>query len=386
MIKRILQNQILSSLQHFPAVGLVGPRQAGKTTLAQLIAGQWPEKSLYLDLEKPPDYTGLNEPDIFLSRYSDKLVIIDEVQLRPELFPVLRSLIDSDRHPGRFLLLGSSSPDLMRQSGQSLAGRIAYHELSPFLLKELSEDQMDLLWMRGGFPDSTLAPTDNVSIQWREDFIMTYLSRDLALLGYTLRVPPMTLRRLWTMLAHTHGQLINQNKLSMNLELSRQSVRKYIEMLQDTFMIRQLMPFHANTKKRLVKSPKIFIRDSGILHTLLGIHSLQELMSHSMLGFSWEGFCMEQILSQIPRTWESFFYRSKAGAEVDMVLQRRIGEAPILIEFKYSQSPKLTKGFWVAKEDLQPLACYVIYPGQRAYPLSEFVEVLPLTQLDKIWQ
>jgi predicted AAA+ superfamily ATPase len=376
----------MQSLQHFPAVGLVGPRQAGKTTLAQLIAKQWPEETLYLDLEKPVDYSSLGEPDIFLPRHSDKLVIIDEIQLRPELFPVLRSLIDSNRHPGRFLLLGSSSPDLMRQSGQSLAGRIAYHELSPLLLSELSQDQMDLLWIRGGFPDSTLAQTNDVSVQWREDFIMTYLQRDLSSMGYDIRVPPMTLRRLWRMLAHTHGQLTNQSQLSTNMELSRQSIRKYLDILQETFMVRQLQPFHANIKKRLVKSPKIFIRDSGILHTLLGINSLQALMDHSILGLSWEGFCMEQILSQIPRTWETFFYRSQVGAEVDLILQRRVGEAPIFVEFKYSQSPKLTKGFWAAKEDLRPLACYVIYPGQRVYPLSEDIEVLPLSQIDKIWR
>jgi hypothetical protein len=386
MINRTLQSQIIKSLQHFPAVGLVGPRQVGKTTLAQMIAKQWPQKTLYLDLEKPTDYSSLAEPEYFLSRHIDKLVIIDEIQLRPELFPVLRSLIDAQRHPGRFLLLGSSSPDLMRQSGQSLAGRIAYHELSPFLLSELSQEQMDSLWIRGGFPNSMLAESNDISIQWREDFIMTYLQRDLSLMGYDIRVPAITLRRLWKMLAHTHGQLTNLSQLAMNMELSRQSIRKYVDVLQETFMIRQLQPFHANFKKRLVKSPKIFIRDSGILHTLLGINSLQELMSHPVIGLSWEGFCMEQILSRIPRTWEASFYRSQAGAEVDLVLQRRVGESPICIEFKYSQSPKPTRGFWAAKEDLQPQACYVIFPGTTSYPLSKDVEVLPLSQIDRIWR
>jgi predicted AAA+ superfamily ATPase len=386
MIKRILHSQILQSLQHFPAVGLVGARQVGKTTLAQMIAKQWPEKTLYLDLERPTDYSTLSEPELFLSRHTDKLVIIDEIQLRPDLFPVLRSLIDENRHPGRFLLLGSSSPDLMRQSGESLAGRIAYHEFSPLLLNELSQNQMDSLWIRGGFPNSMLAESDEVSIQWREDFIMTYLQRDLSFMGYDIRIPVMKLRRFWQMLAHTHGQLANLSQLAMNMELSRQSIRKYLDILQETFMIRQLQPFHANLKKRLVKSPKIFIRDSGILHTLMGINSLQELMGNSILGMSWEGFCIEQILSQIPRTWEAFFYRSQAGAEVDLVLQRRFGEAPIFVEFKYSQSPKLTRGFWEAKTDLQPKACYVISPGTQSYPLGESVEVLPLSEIDKIWQ
>lgn len=385
MIERILHRDILQSLQHFPAVGLVGARQVGKTTLAQMIAKQWPQKTLYLDLERPTDYSTLSEPELFLTRHTDKLVIIDEIQLRGDLFPVLRSLIDMDRQPGRFLLLGSSSPDLMRQSGESLAGRIAYHELSPLLLSELFPNKMDLLWMRGGFPDSFLAASDEVSIQWREYFIMTYLQRDLAVMGYDVRIPVMKLRQFWQMLAHTHGQLINLSQLAMNMELSRQSVRKYLDILQETFMIRQLQPFHANLKKRLVKSPKIFIRDSGIFHTLIGINSFQELAGHSALGMSWEGFCIEQILSQLPRGWSAFFYRTQAGAEVDLILQRRFGEAPIFVEFKYSQTPKLTKGFWEAKTDLQPKASYVIYPGTQAYPLGESVEVLPLAEIDKIW-
>ena len=385
MIKRILNCEIIQSLQHFPAVGLVGARQVGKTTLAQMIAKQWAQKTLYLDLERPTDYATLSEPELFLTRHTDKLVIIDEIQLRGDLFPVLRSLIDMDRRPGRFLLLGSSSPDLMRQSGESLAGRIAYHELSPLLLSELSPDKMDLLWMRGGFPDSFLAASDEVSIQWRQDFIMTYLQRDLAFMGYDIRIPVMKLRQFWQMLAHTHGQLINLSQLAMNMELSRQSVRKYLDILQETFMIRQLQPFHANLKKRLVKSPKIFIRDSGIFHTLMGLDAFQELAGHSSLGMSWEGFCLEQILGQLPRGWNAFFYRTQAGAEVDLILQRRFGEAPIFIEFKYSQSPKLTKGFWEAKTDLQPKASYVIYPGFQSYPLGESIEVLPLSKIHVIW-
>lgn len=386
MIKRILHSGIEKSLQRFPAVGLIGARQVGKTTLAKMIAQNWSKETLYLDLERPTDYTALSEPERFLSRHANKLVIMDEIQLRGEIFPVLRSLIDMERHPGRFLLLGSSSPDLIRQSGESLAGRIAYHELSPFLLKELSNDQMDLLWARGGFPDSTLAKSEDSSIQWREDFIMTYLQRDLSVMGYDIRVPAMALRRLWQMLAHTHGQLVNLSQLATNLELSRQSIRKYLDILQETFMIRQLQPFHINLKKRLVKSPKIYLRDSGILHTLLGINSLDELMGHSVLGMSWEGFCIEQILDQIPRSWNAFFYRTQAQAEVDLVLQKRFGEAPIFIEIKHSQSPKLTKGFWSAHKDLQPQACYVIYPGRIAYPITDSVEALPLIQISKIWE
>ena len=386
MIKRVLEKQIVQSLQRFPAVGLIGARQVGKTTLAKMIAEQWPKECLYIDLERPSDYTAMSEPERFLSRHAKKLVIIDEIQLRRELFPVLRSLIDMDRCAGRFLLLGSSSPDLVRQSGESLAGRIAYHRLSPFLLNELLPDEMDLLWVRGGFPPSTIAKSEDASIQWRQDFIMTYLQRDLSVLGYDIRIPAMTLRRFWQMLAHTHGQSANLSQLAANMELSRQSVRKILDILQETFMIRQLQPFYANLKKRLVKTPKIYIGDSGILHTLLGINTFDELMRHTTIGTSWEGFCMEQILNQIPRGWDAFFYRTQAGAEVDLILRQQPGQAPIFVEFKHSQTPKLTTGFWSAQKDLLPKACYVVYPGKTAYPLTKSVEVLPLTQINKIWE
>jgi predicted AAA+ superfamily ATPase len=386
MIKRDLENQILQSLKRFPAAGLIGARQVGKTTLSKMIADTWSKESLYVDLERPSDYTALSEPELFLSRHAKKLVIIDEIQLRGELFPVLRSLIDMDRHPGRFLLLGSSSPDLMRQSGESLAGRIAYHQLSGFLLSELSPDKTDLLWIRGGFPPSTIAESEDASIQWRQDFIMTYLQRDLSILGYDIRIPSMTLRRFWQMLAHVHGQSANFSQLATSMELSRQSVRKILDILQETFMVRQLQPFYVNIKKRLVKTPRIYIRDSGILHTLLGINTFDDLMRHSAIGKSWEGFCIEQILNQIPRGWDTFFYRTQAGAEVDLILQQQPGEAPIFIEFKYSKTPKLTTGFWSAQKDLQPKACYVVYPGTIAYPLTKSVEALPLTQINKIWE
>ena len=340
---------------------------------------------MYLDLERPADYASLSEPERFLVRHADKLVIIDEVQLRAELFPVLRSLIDMDRHPGRFLLLGSASPDLIRQSGESLAGRIAYHELSPFVLAELSPDQMDQLWIRGGFPDSVLADSEDASVQWREDFVLTYLQRDLASMGYDIRMPAMALRRFWQMLAHSHGQLINLSQLSTNLELSRQSVRKYLDILQETFMVRQLQPFHANLKKRLVKTPKMYLKDSGILHTLLAIDTFDELLGNAIVGMSWEGFCLEQILNQMPRRWEAYFYRTQVGAEVDLVLLPRSADAPILVEFKHSHTPKPAKGFWTAKVDLQPRSSFIIYPGESAYPIAESVEMLPPHMIEKIW-
>jgi uncharacterized protein len=386
VIERFLQKQVIQSLQRFPAAGLIGARQVGKTTLAKMIAGRWLKETLYIDLERPSDYTALSEPERFLVRHVEKLVIIDEIQLRRELFPVLRSLIDMDRRPGRFLLLGSSSPDLVRQSGESLAGRIAYHQLSPFLLSEISPDKMDLLWIRGGFPSSTIAESEDASIQWRQNFIMTYLQRDLSVLGYDIRIPAMTLRRFWQMLAHTHGQSANLSQLAANMELSRQSVRRILDVLQETFMIRRLQPFYVNIKKRLVKTPKIYIADSGILHTLLGIRTFDDLMRHTAIGTSWEGFCIEQILNQIPPGWDAFFYRTQAGAEVDLILQHQPGQPAVFVEFKHSQTPKLTAGFWTAQEDLRPKACYVVYPGTIAYPLAKSVEVLPLTQIHRIWE
>ncbi|MCF7972532.1 MAG: ATP-binding protein [Phycisphaerae bacterium] len=385
MIKRNLSHIIHQSLQHFPAVGLVGARQVGKTTLAKMISKEWSSSSVYLDLERPADHAALLEPERFLDRYASQLVIIDEVQLSPNLFPVLRSLIDRDRHAGRFLLLGSSSPDLMRQSGESLAGRIVYHELAPFALHELPSDHMDSLWLRGGFPDSHLAADDDISAQWRDNFIMTYLQRDLTAMGYDIRLPAMTLRRLWQMLAHSHGHTINLSQLATNLELSRQSIRKILDILNETFMIRQLPPFHTNLKKRLVKTPKVYIRDSGILHSLLGLNTWGDLLGHSIVGMSWEGFCLEQILNRLPTAWNAFFYRTQAHAEIDLVLQKSSGEPPILVEFKHAQAPKLSKGFWSSLHDLQPQASYIVYPGTTAYPSGANIEVLPLTQIETIW-
>lgn len=376
---------IVESLRQFPVVGLIGARQVGKTTLAKMIAREWPGDSIYLDLEKPSDYAALAEPERYLSRLADRLVILDEIQIRGELFPILRSMIDQNRRSGRFLLLGSSSPELLRQSGESLAGRIAYHELTGLSLREMGAESMDRLWLRGGFPDSFLAESEAASLQWRENFVATYLQRDLSAMGYEIRLPAMTVRRLWQMLAGLQGQPTNQSLLATNLELSRQSIRRILDILQETFMVRQLSPYHANLKKRLVKAPKVYLRDSGILHTLLGIRSMEELLGHPIVGMSWEGFCLEQVLGQMPAGWDAFFYRTQAQAEVDLVVRRGMGEPPILVEFKHSQTPKVSVGFWSVQKDLQPKASYVVYPGPREYPLSNSVEVIPLTAIGRIW-
>jgi uncharacterized protein len=387
MIPRLLTDRINWALEHFPAVGLVGARQVGKTTLAQMVAESFPRESVYLDLERAADYSLLSEPEQYLSMHADQLVIIDEIQTHPELFPELRGLIDRDRRTGRFLLLGSSSPALKRQSGESLAGRISYHELTGLLSDELDYgvESRNMLWLRGGFPDSCLAVNDEVSIAWREGFIQTYLQRDLSMMGYDVRTPAITMRRFWRMLAHCHGQFANMRQFASNLDLSWQTIRKYADMLEETFMIRQLPPFFANLKKRLVKTPRIYLRDSGVLHRLLDIGSMDALMSHPVLGASWEGFCIEQILARAPSGWMASFYRTQAGAEIDLILEPQAFQPPIAVEFKYSLAPKLTKGFWSAHSDLKPRASFVVYPGQESYPIANGVQAIPLTEINRLW-
>ncbi len=387
MIQRHLESELKALLGQSPVVAIIGARQVGKTTLAKAILALIGGESLYLDLERPADQAALQDPERFLDRHADTLVVIDEVQLRSDLFPILRSLVDRDRKPGRFLLLGSSNPNLMRQSGESLAGRIAYLELSPFLSCEISDsgDRSDALWVRGGFPESFLASTEEQSFRWREDFIQTYLRRDLSVMGYDIRVPALTMDRLWRMLAHLHGQLLNVEKLSAGLGLSQRSIRRYLDILGETFMLRRLEPYHINIKKRLIKTPKTYIRDSGLLHSLLGIASMDALLAHPVVGSSWEGFCIDQITARMPRAWRPFFYRTRAGAEIDLVLETGGSDPPILVECKHSMAPKLARGFWQAREDLKADQAFVVYPGDRDFPLAEGVEAIGLADIGRIW-
>jgi predicted AAA+ superfamily ATPase len=384
MIKRLLKADILKSLESFPAVGLIGPRQSGKTTLAKMISRSCKSKVIYLDLENADDLAKLDNPDFFLSQYEYHLVIIDEAQRKPELFPLLRVLIDRKRKPGRFLILGSASPDIKRQASESLAGRIAYHKLSPFTLKEigLPETNLNKIWLRGGYPDSFLAKNNSTSVQWREDFIQTHLERDIPGLG--IRIPATTLRRFWTMVAHCHSQLWNASRIAESMGIDHKTARRYLDVLQDTFMIRQILPYFANTKKQLIKSPKVYIRDSGILHNLLKIDSFEILQSHPVVGSSWEGFCVEQILTAIPSRWDVSFYRTRSGAEVDIIIQPVQMMQPIAVEIKYSTAPKLTKGFWNAYNDINPQKAFVVYPGKDDYPIAENIWVLPISQVSKI--
>jgi predicted AAA+ superfamily ATPase len=386
MIKRKIENKIIETLHDFPIAGIIGPRQTGKTTLAKMIKETCGEDALYLDLEKLSDLQKLSDPELYLEKYSDILVIIDEIQRKPELFPLIRSLVDSKSRNGRFLILGSASPDLSRQSAESLAGRICYHELTGFLLSEINgggqKKTDETLWLRGGFPRSFLAKSDEKSFTWRESFIRTHLERDIPNLGFA--APASMLLRFWQMLAHCHAQIWNASKIAGSLGVSPPSVRKYLDILQDTFMIRQLQPYYSNLKKRLVKSPKVYIRDSGLLHCLLGIPDFNVLIGHPSAGASWEGWLIEQILALIPSHWSVNFYRTAAGAEIDLVLQPTRLKPPIAIELKYSLSPKLTKNFWNAFEDLKPQKTYVVYPGSESYPLAENVWTLPTNQLRKI--
>ncbi|MBY0575329.1 MAG: ATP-binding protein [Gallionellaceae bacterium] len=378
MIKRRLLTRLTQSLTESPAVALLGPRQAGKTTLARIIAAQYPG-SMYLDLERPSELAKLADPELFLSRYADQLIVLDEIQRQPELFPVLRTLIDGARRPGRFLLLGSASPQLLRQASESLAGRISFHELAPFDIGEIAPTHFELqdFWLRGGYPPSWLAKTEQTSLAWRESFISTHLERDIPSFG--IRVPGTTLRRFWQMLAHLHGQLWNASRLASGFGVSAPTVQHYLDILEATYMVRRLLPLHVNLGKRLVKSPKVYLRDSGLLHALLGVTNLEELSGHPVVGASWEGWVLEQIAQLLGPQWQLSFYRTAAGAEMDVVAER--GNLKVGFEIKFSSAPSLTKGCWAAIADLKLSQTYVVAPVESGYPLACNVEVVPAAAL-----
>ncbi|MCE5311604.1 MAG: ATP-binding protein, partial [Nitrospiraceae bacterium] len=375
MIARRLQKEIEQSLKKYPAVGIVGSRQVGKTTLAKTIKKEFSKKTVYLDLELPSDLNKLYDPELYLGQFRDSLVIIDEVQRMPSLFSILRALIDQKRKSGRFLLLGSASPDFIRHSSESLAGRIIYHELSPLQIHETGADNFRRNWLRGGYPDSYLAKNNSESVSWREAFIKTYLERDIPQLG--IRIPSIQLRRFWTMLAHVHGQLWNANSIANSLGLSAPTIRNYLDILCETFVARQLLPYHHNVKKRLIKSPKVYIRDTGLLHTLLNIQTMDDLQSNPALGRSWEGFAIEQIIGLMPQGWSAYFYRTNSGAEIDLLLFNARNR-PIAIEVKYSASPKVDRGFWNSLPDIRCNKGFVVYPGNEQYPLGKGITTLPI--------
>lgn len=383
MIDRRAIHLVIKGLRRQAAVALIGPRQVGKTTLAHAIAEN--QDGLYLDLENPRDRAKLADSELFLRQYTDRLVILDEIHRVPELFQPLRGIIDEGRRNkqgiGRFLLLGSASMDLLQQSGESLAGRIEYVEMNPIDSLEVSAEKEILmrLWIRGGFPDSFLSGSDEDSFAYRSNFIRTYLERDIPQFGP--RIPTETLERLWTMLAHSQGGLLNAAKLGESLSLSGRTVSNYIDLLTDLLMVRRLQPWHANTKKRLVKSPRVYVRDSGLVHALLGLADFDQVAGHPVLGTSWEGFVIENLLAHTPVRTQAGFYRTSAGAEVDLLLQLPGKTRPWAIEIKYGLSPKPSRGFHQAIMDLGAEKAFVVYSGNERFPLSEHTEAIPLREL-----
>lgn len=381
MVPRSLNPDIEDSLNNFQIVGLIGSRQCGKTTLAKAIAGKRPG-TVYLDLERPSDLGKLEEAELYLEHVADRLVILDEIQRKPDLFPLLRSLVDTDPdRTGRFLILGSASPDLIKQASETLAGRIAYHELAPFSLLEVEHPDHRRLWVRGGYPRSFLARSDDQSRGWRDAFIRTYLERDIPQLG--IRIPALQLRRFWTMLAHSHGQLWNASKIAGSLGVAAPTVRRYLDILHDTFVIRQLQPYHPNLRKRLVKSPKVYLRDSGLLYSLLGIRDMESLLGSPYAGPSWEGWVIEQIRASVPPAVSLHFYRTSAGAEVDVVLVPP-GKPPVAVEIKFTARPRVSKGFRISMEDLRCRRGFMVCPVGERYPLSGDVTVLPVEAISEL--
>ena len=380
MIDRRHKRRVLQYLEETPAVALLGPRQVGKTTLARAIAAKTPD-CLYLDLESPEDAARLADPGRYLGLHADRLVILDEIQRMPELFRVLRGQIDERRRQGRrsghFLLLGSASDALLRQSSESLAGRIVYTELPGLDALEVDAEH-EPLWIRGGFPDAFTAPSDAASARWRLNFVRTYLERDIPQLG--VRVPAETLRRFWTMLGHRQGGLLNASELARSLDVSVPAVKRYVDLLSDLMLVRRLPPWFANVGKRLVKTPKVYIRDSGILHSLLGLGTLDDVLSHPVIGASWEGFVIENLIAAAPFGTDVSFYRTRAGAEIDLLLHlpdRRLWA----IEVKRSSAPRAGKGFEIASSDLGADERFVVHPGREPFPLSHTTSAIPLADL-----
>lgn len=367
---------VRTALERSPVVVLSGPRQCGKTTLARQLLSA--DSVNYFDLEDPASLARLEEPMTAL-RPLRGLVVIDEVQRRPDIFPILRVLVDREDRSSRFLVLGSASGDLLRQTSESLAGRAERVTMGGFRVGEVGVDSTELLWRRGGFPRSFLAASEEDSVTWRKQFILTLLERDLPQWG--VRVPAIALRRFWSVLAHYHAQTWNAAESARALGVSESTVRRYLDLLSEAFMIRQLQPYHANLGKRQVKSPKVYVRDSGLLHELLGIDSAKALLMHPKVGASWEGFALEQVLNSEVHD-EAFFWATHQGAEVDLVLRR--GDSLLGVEFKRADAPMLTKSMRIALEDLQLDRLAVVYPGEKRYPLADRIEAVPLGDLSRI--
>jgi predicted AAA+ superfamily ATPase len=382
MIDRQFLSTLTQRLQESPAVVLLGPRQVGKTTLALQVSANWPAGSTYLDLERPADRLRLDDADAFLRSQGSKLVILDEIHRMPGLFEILRGIIDERRRDGQrfghFLLLGSASLDLMQQSSETLAGRVAYLDLGPIQALEWASTDLDTLWLRGGFPNSLLAANEAASLRWREDFVRSYLQRDVPM--FAPRLPAETVGRLWTMLAHQQGALLQQSRLASGLGVSSPTLDRYIDLLVDLQLVRRLRPWSGNTGKRLVKAPKVYVRDSGLVHALLGLETLHDLAGHPVCGMSYEGFCIDNLLSAAGNMVTPYTYRTHAGAEIDLLLERG-GKAWMAIEIKRSTSPSLSKGFEIACDDLGITQRHVVYPGTDSFPMRYGTQAIGLVEL-----
>ncbi len=383
MIKRIIRQDIEKALKRQPAVAIIGARQVGKTTLSLDIAKE--QASIYLDLESYADREKLNDPLLYLSQYEDHLIILDEIHRMPEIFQTLRGIIDTGRQKGittgRFLILGSASLDLLKRSGESLAGRIAYIDMSPITALEINPKDLISLWVRGGFPDSFLSHTEENSFLIRRDFIRTYLEREIP--QFAQQYPSETLERLWMMLAHCQGGMLNISKIAANFSSSSKTVNYYIDLFVDLLLFRRLRPFHINIGKRLIKTPKVYIRDSGMLHALLGIKDFHSLSGHPVMGESWEGFVIENLLSVVPAGTQSSFYRTSAGAEIDLVLELPHGDI-WAIEIKSGTVAKPKKGFYNAIADIGASRSFVVYMGDESYPITKHIQAINLMGLMKI--
>ena len=382
MIYRLAEARISDLLTRFPAVAVLGPRQVGKTTLARRLVEELGAAAVYLDLELPSHRAKLSDPELYFSSQEDRLVVLDEIQRVPGLFEVLRGVIDERRRQGRrqrqFLLLGSASIDLLQQSSETLAGRIAYSELTPLLAEEVATKKRgdrDRLWLRGGFPDSFLAADEAASVEWREEFIGTYLERDIPLLGP--RIPAETLRRFWTMLAHEQGTLLNAASVAGAIGVSGQTVGRYLDLMVDLLLVRRLPPWSKNAGKRLVRSPKVYVRDSGLVHALLGLRDLDAVLGHPVTGGSWEGFVIENLLAAAPSGTSACFYRTAVGAEIDLVLDLPPKER-WAIEIKRSSAPVLSKGFYLGCGDIKATRRMVVHAGEDTFGLGDGVEAVSL--------
>ncbi len=380
-IQRDLLKHLRNYLTIFPVVAILGPRQCGKSTLVKSLSQHFDE-ILYLDMQKESDLNKLLEPELFFETNADKIICLDEIQLVPKLFSVLRSVIDGNRINGKFILLGSASQELIQQTSESLAGRIGMLHLSPFLITELNhlEDfNLQKFWFRGGFPNSYLAENDENCTIWLDNYIRTYIERDIPQLGF--QIPALQLRRLLTMCAHNQGQQLNLSKLGESLGLTHPTIKRYIDLLEQTFIVRTIPPFEVNIKKRLVKSPKVFVRDSGVLHQLLAIPNFNSLLGHPIFGSSWEGIVLENIIVNMS-SWDYFFYRTATGDEIDLVLKK--GNQVIAIECKASDAPKVTKGFYRSLEVIKPNKTYIIAPTNDTYQLQENITVIGLVNFLKL--